>query len=159
MAIDFDKTMIDIHTGGVWNGTSQELLSHVRPMFAQLLQAAMERNMWMAVVTFSPQIELISTILTHLVGRLSLHKIPIRGGHSSQWRYAGMGSQDGKQGHMASAVEELEQRFHADITKRSTVLLDDDAKNVRIALRNGVRAVWFNPKQPELIWKELQEML
>jgi len=37
LAIDFDQTFIDIHTGGVWPGTLHELIAHVRPEFQQLV--------------------------------------------------------------------------------------------------------------------------
>ena len=37
LAIDFDQTFIDIHTGGVWQGTLDELVVHVRPEFRDLV--------------------------------------------------------------------------------------------------------------------------
>lgn len=40
LAIDFDQTFIDIHTGGVWPGTLEEIISHVRPEFRDLLVRA-----------------------------------------------------------------------------------------------------------------------
>jgi hypothetical protein len=47
---------------------------------------------------------------------------------------------------MASAVEELEYRLGVEITKATTLLIDDDSRNVRTALHYGARALWFNPK-------------
>jgi len=40
LALDFDQTFIDIHTGGVWPGTLNELISHVRPEFRDLVVRA-----------------------------------------------------------------------------------------------------------------------
>ena len=40
LAVDFDQTFIDIHTGGVWPGTLNELVAHVRPEFRELLVRA-----------------------------------------------------------------------------------------------------------------------
>ncbi|GMH52393.1 hypothetical protein TrRE_jg12363, partial [Triparma retinervis] len=76
------------------------------------------------------------------------------------WSYEGGGSQDGKQSHMASAVEELlSLNPTAAITRASTLLLDDDANNIKVALSEGVRAVWINPKEPEKMEEHLQELL
>jgi len=143
------------------------------------------------------------------------HKIPIRGGDRS-WRYNGSGSIEGKQPHMASAVEELEARRESDyerakqaeaaalsklssslpktppppppsnssngkeasasssgaaatapqtkidppeaITRKTTLLLDDDARNIQHALNNKVRAIWFNPKKPNKLLPELLKL-
>ena len=37
LAIDFDQTLIDIHTGGALPGTLKELTTHIRPEFRDLL--------------------------------------------------------------------------------------------------------------------------
>ena len=168
LALDFDQTILDIHTGGVYRGTVEELYSHVRPVFVQLIQAAQDANIEVAIVTFSGQTKIIRGVLdwimagehiTNIPGstnnnHFSSRRIPIRGGDRS-WSYQGKGSMDGKQPHMASAVEELEHRFNVDITKKSTLLIDDDGRNIRHALREGVRAVWFNPKKPHRLLPEI----
>ena len=85
------------------------------------------------------------------------------------------GSRDGKQPHIASAVDELEARPEEDyanvtatartktkaktnsksahhwlapITRKSTFLLDDESRSIRhtVLSTNGVRAIWFDPK-------------
>jgi hypothetical protein len=159
LAIDFDQTIIDTHTAGNWKGTAEALLVHVRPMFRHLIPAALERKFHVAIVTFSPQVELIGSVLQTIVGPEGSRIIPIRGGGPHQWMYTGMGNKEGKQGHMASAVEELEQLHQAEITKATTVLMDDDAKNIRIALREGVRAIWLNPKKSQLLLQDMQELI
>ena len=159
LAIDFDQTMIDVHTGGNWKGTALELLAHVRPLFHHLIPVALERNIFIAIVTFSPQVDMIGFILQNMLGEDAARTIPIRGGSPHQWMYTGMGNKEGKQGHMASAVEELEQLHKADITKATTLLLDDDAKNIRIALREGVRAIWINPKKSSLLLKDMKDLI
>ncbi len=61
-----------------------------------------------------------------------MEQIPVRGEDGS-WTYLGDGSHKGKQGHMASAVEELQSRFPCtDITRASTVLIDDDRQNIEV---------------------------
>ncbi|CAM9990390.1 unnamed protein product [Hapterophycus canaliculatus] len=56
---------------------------------------------------------------------------------------------------MASAAEELTQTHAASITRASTLLVDDDVNNVKIALSEGVKSVWCNPKDPTTMIKEL----
>lgn len=233
LALDFDQTILDIHTGGCWKGSLEELFPHVRPVYAHLIRAALTNGLEVAVVTFSRQTRFVRGVMDHVfsckgggdttnsnhssnsnnnntdletlaaIGVLGIgdvvdtsHKIPIRGGDRS-WTYNGQGSIDGKQQHMASAVEELEARRQEDcaasrrnnssnrnnnnsrnnnsndrptsttqpqtsekpITRNTTLLLDDDPRNIRAALKNGTRAVWFNPKRPDLLLPELAKLV
>lgn len=158
LAVDFDQTMIDIHTYGRWSGPASELLEHVRPQFHQLLNACMNNDIRVAIVTFSQQPKMITQILENVVGIENAARIPVRGSDRS-WTYNGSGSRDGKQAYIASAVEELEQLGDVRISKQTTVLIDDDRKNIRIALKDGVRAVWFNPDKPHHLLKDLQRLV
>ena len=64
MALDFDQTIVDIHTGGAWRGPSSSLVPHVRPCFKALIEAALaEPRLHVCVVTFSTQPGLIDDIL------------------------------------------------------------------------------------------------
>jgi hypothetical protein len=159
LAIDFDQTFIDIHTGGFWTGTLDELIPHVRPEFLDLVAAALHTGtIHVAIVTFSRQPNLIKGVLESVLGMDAASKIPVRGGDRS-WRYEGTGSKDGKQAHMASAVEELEQNGNVEITKGTTLLIDDDKRNIRIAMEDGVRAVWFCPTQPKNMLRDLAQLI
>lgn len=160
LAIDFDLTMIDVHTGGRWAGTVEEMLGHVRPEFRQLVLACRSNNIHVAIVTFTPQTAMVKGVLENIVGAEWAERIPIRGGDRT-WSYQGTGSHKGKQAHMASAVEELEQQNYgqAEITKGTTVLIDDDQKNVRHALADGVRAIWFNPEKPHHLMRDLARLV
>lgn len=152
--------MIDIHTGGRWQGSHEELLQHVRPYFPLLLQQSLKHDIHVAVVTFSPQVSLVRYVLDHYLGKRESHKIPVRAG--GQFSYNGSGVRDGKQAHMASAVEELEGGMSDDgveITKQSSLLIDDDVKNIRTALRDGVRAIWLNPDQSELLLEDIAKLV
>ena len=155
--MDFDCTIIDIHTGGRWHGTTEELLGHVRPYFPPLLKAALNNNINVAVVTFSPQVQLVRDVLEHHLGHDLSHKIAIRAG--GQFSYQGGGMRDGKQAHMASAVEELQVDGNVEITKATSLLIDDDVKNIRTALRDGVRAIWLNPDQSEVLLSDIARLV
>jgi len=63
LAIDFDLTIVNTHTGGRWKDTSIALAEHVRPVFKHLIPLADESGMLISVVTFSRQVSLIRKVL------------------------------------------------------------------------------------------------
>jgi len=149
LAIDFDQTMIDVHTGGRWQGTALELTEHLRPVFLHLVPAATNRNIRIAICTFSGQTKHIRDVMEYAFPNIA-ELIVIRG-NDKTWEYHGNGFKRGKQQHMASAAEELlaEQALGVtDVTKATTLLIDDDPKNIRMSLKDRTRAIWFNPKEP-----------
>mmetsp|Transcript_15057 Transcript_15057/g.22656 ORF Transcript_15057/g.22656 Transcript_15057/m.22656 type:complete len:187 (+) Transcript_15057:226-786(+) len=143
IGIDFDDTLVSTHTGGRWGGTPEGLQEYIRPFFHTFVKIATEQDVKIAIVTFSSQVELIREVMGNVFGNI-VDKIPIRGRDNS-WSYEGKGCKDGKQPHMASAAEFLKTRNSIDITRKTSLLIDDDVNNVRIALDNGVRAVRFDP--------------
>jgi hypothetical protein len=191
LALDFDKTIIDIHTWGQYKGTVEELVPHVRSEVRQLMRACCRHNIHLCVVTFSGQIGIVRGVVEAIVGPDAASRIPIRGNDRS-WSYEGDGSRDRKQAHIASAVEELERQEpgpvaaaqrastsrgtnsdgNADgtgptptppppieITRNSTLLIDDDIRNVQVALREGVRAIWFDPDRPHRLLQNIVELI
>ena len=177
LAIDFDQTILDIHTGGRWTGTVTELTEHVRSEFRQLIHACCENNIHVAIVTFSAQTKIVRGVIEAVVGPEYASRIPVRGRDRS-WSYQGQGSQEGKQAFIASAVEELEHYIatsmaaaveqdgasaleprKVEINKNTTVLIDDDAANIKCALEDGTRAVWFNPNKPHHLLRDLSRLV
>lgn len=159
LALDFDQTILSIHTGGRWPESHTELLPHIRPQFRTLIQGAVANNIQVGVVTFTGQINLVRAILDDIVGAQAAERIPIRGADRS-WQYNGTGSQEGKQPHMASAVEELITNAPSmNITKKTTLLIDDDPRNIRYALNDGTRAIWFNPEQPGKLFDNIAKLV
>lgn len=63
LALDFDKTIISVHTSGFWRGAASELIEHVRPCFKLLMKAALEIKCEVCVVTYSMQPDLIKDLL------------------------------------------------------------------------------------------------
>lgn len=63
LALDFDRTIIGIHTGGHWNEGVENLVPHVRLCFRKLIKAALKLGLQVAVVTFSMQSDLIRDVL------------------------------------------------------------------------------------------------
>ena len=144
---DFDMTLISVHTNGHWRGSVNELATKVRPIFKLLVPLAIENGIMVAIVTFSGQQQVISSVLHHEFP-LVADRITVRADDKS-WCYQGLDSTAGKQSHMASAAEELGEATGQPITRNSTRLLDDDAANIQIALTNKVRAIRFIPENPQ----------
>ena len=83
LAIDFDMTILDCHTGGsaamAGLGGAEELAAHVRPLFTAVLAAAPGSGLAVAVVTFSAEVELIRRVLQLAVGAAAAEGVIIRG--------------------------------------------------------------------------------
>jgi len=156
LAIDFDQTLVSEHTGGVWQKSVQELVQKIRPFFRKLVPMAVNDGLQVAIVTFSPQSQLIGDVLIHAWGDSAI-SIPIRG-RDGTWEYRGEGSRDGKQPHMASAAEEIQGRTGIKITRNSTILIDDDIRNINCALNNSVRAIHLKPDDISTAIKQLKNI-
>ena len=63
LAVDFDKTLIDIHTRGQWDEGVNKLAAHVRPCMRDLLEAAIQKGVFVAMVTYHRQGWLIQEVL------------------------------------------------------------------------------------------------
>jgi len=155
LAVDFDCTLISTHTGGQWSYSCEELAAYVRDFFKLMIPAAIETGLHVAVVTFTPQTHLVHGVLKAAFGADVAAKIPVRGDDKS-WEYRGDGVCCGKQGHMASAAEELMVMHDIHIERGTTLLVDDDISNVRLALEHGVRAILFKPDSPEDIARDIR---
>lgn len=86
VAVDFDKTIINIHTRGSWQFTSKSLVSRVRPSFKQFFTAVLNTNgLHVAVVTHSPQIPLIREVLEQALPDCDTSRIHYRG-KDGKWK-------------------------------------------------------------------------
>lgn len=85
------------------------------------------------------------------------HKVLIRGSDGN-WNYCGIGALNGKQAHMSSVAEELSHCYAAQISKKNTLLIDDDPRNVSIALQNGVSAILCCPSDPTSVYRSILAM-
>ena len=109
------------------------LFKHEHSLY-QFLNGNLLIGLMIAVVTFSIQVQLISQLLKMAFPDFS-EEITIRGEDKS-WEYKGKGPKCGKQHHMASAAEEVGKRTGVEISRSSTILIDDDGKNIEFALEN-----------------------
>lgn len=44
LALDFDLTIVDIHTSGRWPGTPEQLAQRIRPFFQSLIPVAVSQG-------------------------------------------------------------------------------------------------------------------
>lgn len=63
LAVDFDKTIIDIHSGGMWDEGVDKLALHVRPCMRDLMETASNKGLFVAIVTYHRQSWLIKEVL------------------------------------------------------------------------------------------------
>lgn len=154
LALDFDLTIIDQHTGGEWPSSSESLLQHVRPEFAALMRAALDAKIELSVVTFSGQAELIRGVLQGVLGRSGAERVWLRcadGNWDPNVRAAGEswglnwedGAMRGKMKHLCSVWQAAGHR-NARIGPGHTILIDDDANNIDAASYLGVSAIYFD---------------
>lgn len=143
LALDFDLTIVDIHTGGKWRRDASELAKHVRPFWPLLISQVMAQGICVAVVTMSPQSDLIHEVLMHILPMDVVKRIVIRGSDGGWQARCGGAVGCGKQAHIASALEELKRMDQCSGGKPDgVVLVDDDAENVAAATRGAMHAVW-----------------
>lgn len=101
LAIDFDATIVEVHTYGNWQGTAEELSVHVRPVFVVLLKQALalqDYGLYVSVVTFSAQSKLIRKVLAIILGSEDLAKRVIIRCNDRKWAWPEGFEQVGKQG-------------------------------------------------------------
>ena len=66
VVLDFDKTLIDIHTKSRWGSTARELERHVRPVFRALVPLLLRRNIIVGIATLSCQEALIRELMVNV---------------------------------------------------------------------------------------------
>ena len=101
LSIDFDATIIQVHTYGAWRGTAEELSLHVRPVFVTLLKHALafqDSGLHVSVVTFSSQAKLIRKVLALVLESEELAKRIIIRCNDMKWEWPRGFEQAGKQG-------------------------------------------------------------
>jgi hypothetical protein len=182
VALDFDLTVIDVHTGGRWKKSAEELArQHVRPEFRQFILSCLNNNqhdtattaIYVSIVTFTPQTHLVQHVMENIVGDVERARSILIRGEDNSWSYPHpVKGQDetsllkGKQAHMASAVEEILTKNTrgaagndvVEITKSTMLLIDDDERNIRYAAKNGIRGILFNPDQPNDLIRDLARL-
>jgi hypothetical protein len=160
VCIDFDATFVSIHTGGLWAQSAVELTKHVRQVFHILVPAMFAEKINVAIVTFSPQVDLIRSVLSLCFPKEIADKLIVRCDDSSwalnqtdvvdfvpTWQLCGMHVDRAyKLPYVISAAIQASTARGELICNRDTILIDDDVKNIRIANDNGITGIYFEPQ-------------
>eukprot|EP00058_Branchiostoma_floridae_P003348 XP_002588836.1 hypothetical protein BRAFLDRAFT_129048 [Branchiostoma floridae] len=167
VALDWDRTIITVHTKGCWEDGPSKLAKHVRPCFKYFIAACLDSSLHLCVVTFSSQSPLIKDTLKIAIPHSDTSAIIIRGNTKDWARIQGvpiLGKQQHiasaireqhiasairevclfvclfKQQHIASAIREVTSKRHQVIQPGEVILMDDDTENLKIAETFGHRA-------------------
>ncbi|OWZ19886.1 ABC transporter [Phytophthora megakarya] len=164
VCIDFDATFVTVHTGGLWSDSAAALRRHVRRFFLLLVPLLCEAQVNVAIVTFSPQVQLIQDVLRLCFSSHVTEQLVVRGDDRS-WTltqdetlsFMPLWQTDGrhldrkfKLPFMISVALEVQRRSGDVIRNRDTVLVDDDVVNVRVANDSGVVGVYFDPEEQDV---------
>lgn len=157
VAFDMDWTLLNIHTGGVWQGTPETLARHVRPECICLLHNLLSSQVNVGVATFSSQVDLIEEVLQLVLDTETLvtkssgsinnnskpHDIPVVG-----WQSTPIPNfEKGKQGQLYHILRYFGMDPTNNTDRLRTILVDDDLNNIRIAQDDGYRVVPYYPEQ------------
>ena len=85
VAVDFDLTLVSVHTNGSWIFTARPLASRIRPGFPEFLREILRQGLCLSIVTFSPQVELVRDVLRTILSERDVERICIRG-NTADWK-------------------------------------------------------------------------
>ncbi|RLN55342.1 hypothetical protein BBP00_00008533 [Phytophthora kernoviae] len=163
VCIDFDATFVTVHTGGTWTQSAEALRPHVRRFFLLLVPLLLENDISVAIVTFSPQVPLIQEVLALSFPPHVVEQLVVRGDdsvwtltHADTKDFMPLWQTDGrhldrhyKLPFMISAALQVGEKLGVPVCNRDTVLIDDDAVNIRVANDSGAVGVYFDPEEPD----------
>lgn len=163
VCIDFDATFVSVHTGGLWTRSAAALSAYTRRFFVLLVPLLLEARVAVAIVTFSPQVELIQEVLRLSFPADVVEQLVVRGddknwslSHEQTADFLPLWQADGrhldrhyKLPFMISAALQVGEARGSPVCNRDTVLIDDDAVNIRVANDSGVIGVFFDPEEQD----------
>jgi hypothetical protein len=156
LCLDFDRTLIRIHTSGAYEGTTETLAAQWRETFTHVIQVALVAGTQVAVVTFSPQAMLIRALLHTVLPPEMASAVQLRTADPAEMWSGVPGlptKQAGKLHHIASAWECCGLGDARACEWRSVLLVDDDRLNIDTAEHWGAQAVQFTPDAPDAEWR------
>ena len=163
ICIDFDNTLISIHTYGKWKDNPKKLVKYVRPIFIKFIKKCIQRKINIAIVSFSPQEQVIRTVLNNIFGKQS-KKILIK---TTNQKY----KPDKifckinrkklilkrKVPMILSVCNKIYKKKKIIIMPHQILLIDDDYNNINIAKKSGFKTYLFNRYSEKNIMSDLQK--
>lgn len=165
LALDWDLTVISLHTNSQWFGPATELAKFIRKPFRKLINAAIKISLPVAVCTFSEQTDLICLTLKCAFPKAP--PIPVFGNGGDSWKccdgmmnsfYRAGWCRQGKLPHVCAAAADVDEQFPAKLpmSTNEVVLVDDDMNNVKIARLHKIRSFFLQPEYPDPTFLLLQ---
>ncbi|XP_052228415.1 uncharacterized protein LOC127842749 [Dreissena polymorpha] len=157
VAVDFDQTLINFHSGGVWKDSVDKLVPSVRQCIRDLIQTCLDRDINVCIVTFFMQSWVIKELLQKLFRRnadrilVQANTASFREKHSNEFL--------GKEAHIASILTELYKKEHLKIRPEQVILFDDDRENTDTALKFGHMAFMVQDDVCEEHFEDFARML
>jgi len=166
LALDWDDTLISVHTRGQFCGLAKEIEPKIRPVFRELIVAAVASKLRVAIVSFSGQQNVIRGALNIAFPGVDF----ILRCSDKQWNvsektlrgyFRCIPESPAKLKHLYSAAAQLcqaDKENRVVIKPANIVLIDDDEQNVKNARNNDVRAIQLIPDDPKGFLHELGQL-
>lgn len=137
VCLDFDQTIISIHTKGHWQGTVDELVDSIRKFFLSFIPMAIKAGLKVAVTTFSSQTDIIYQCLKQAFGKEIADVIPIEGSIKKN-----------KNSHIKKIRKIIAIAELLAMDKSQIILIDDNENNVNAARKKGYNGLYLDPRNP-----------
>jgi hypothetical protein len=153
LVLDFDQTLVSVHTHGKWPGPGSELGRYVRPFFLELVPVALRKGLAVSVATLSPQRRVVQHALADAFGPTVARQILVRCLDGTwtpaleceipeAWRLC---SRRGKAEHVLSVVSKIYAARYGSgeeglIEPGNVCIIDDDVTTVKQARLDGMAA-------------------
>lgn len=173
LCLDWDLTVVACHTKSKWYGSAEQLERWIRPVFRNLISAALQTNMRIAFVSFSGQADFINEALRIAFGaraeqfvvRCSDKKWGLKDDVFSRMFPRAKQNDASKLSHICSAAtffnngdKENSNPQTSNIQPHNIVLIDDDQDNVVDAGKHDVHSVHMDTNNPSKFLKRLEEL-
>lgn len=166
ICIDFDNTLLSISTYGKWDDTSSKLATYVRGSFILFINNCLQKNINVAIVTFSNQHQLVKDVLQIIFKEKALNIIVkstlIR--YTSKTRFCSKVLQNNKiklqrkVPMMISVIYDIYKNNQIVIPINSVLLIDDDASNIDTARLNGFNTYHYVNNSDISMFTQLQSI-
>lgn len=150
LALSFDLTFINIHTGGSYHEGIDQLATHVRNCMRDLVETAVNYNMYVSIVTFNRQPTVIKNLLFKILPKKVASQVYIQANtpefvmnqnilaaHQGAAKTKDISEIRGKEDHIDAVVDEIYQRHRDHIEPGQIILMDTYEDTIRIAKASG----------------------
>ena len=166
ICIDFDNTLLSIHTYGKWDDTALNLAKHVRPEFKLFISKCLQQNIYIGIVTFSSQTELVIDVLKHVFKEDS-KKIFVKTtnmSYKSKTKFCDKLlienniKMERKIPMMLSIMFDIYTDSNIIVPIKSVLLIDDDWANISSAKNNGFHSYHYKNSSDISMYNQLQSL-